>query len=37
MEKAKKILKWKAKRTITEALKDAWNWELSLKSLKLNP
>ncbi len=37
VEKAKKILKWKAKRTITEALKDAWNWELSLKSLKLNP
>lgn len=26
-EKAKKILNWKTKRTITDAVRDAWNWE----------
>ena len=29
-EKAKKLLHWQAKRTINDALKDAWNWQLSL-------
>lgn len=26
-EKAEKILNWKTKRTITDAVRDAWNWE----------
>jgi UDP-glucose 4-epimerase len=29
-EKANKILGWKAKRSLEQALKDAWTWEKSL-------
>jgi len=29
--KANEILKWKAEKTIEEAVSDAWHWELSLK------
>jgi len=29
-EKAEKELQWQAKRTLADALRDAWNWQLSL-------
>lgn len=29
-EKAKKLLNWEAKKSIADALKDAWRWQLSL-------
>jgi len=34
--KANKVLKWKAKYGIKEALRDAWNWELNIQEMKLS-
>ena len=31
---AKKLLGWSAKKTINDAVKDAWNWEKSIRSIK---
>jgi UDP-glucose 4-epimerase len=28
--KSKELLDWKASRTIEDAVRDAWNWELAL-------
>ena len=30
--KAKKVLNWEAKRSIKDAISDAWNWELKIKN-----
>lgn len=35
-QKANSILKWKAEYGIKEALKDAWNWEMNLRALRLS-
>lgn len=35
-EKAKKLLQWESKRSIKDALRDAWNWELRLKEQNQN-
>lgn len=32
VEKANKILQWKAQNTLEESLKDAWRWEIELKN-----
>lgn len=32
--KSKELLDWKASRTIEDAVRDAWNWELALNKLK---
>lgn len=32
--KASELLHWKSKRSIEDAVRDAWNWELNLKQLK---
>ena len=34
VEKSKSLLNWRSKKTVTEAMKDAWNWELKLKNVK---
>ena len=34
--KANAILKWKAQYGIKEALRDAWNWELNIKEMKIS-
>lgn len=31
-DKSKKVLNWQTKRSLEEALRDAWNWQLHLKS-----
>ena len=31
---AKKLLGWSAKKTINDAVKDAWSWEKSIRSVK---
>ena len=31
---AQKLLGWSAKKTINDAVKDAWNWEKSIRSIK---
>lgn len=35
-KKANTLLKWEAQYGISEALRDAWNWELSLQEMKLS-
>jgi UDP-glucose 4-epimerase len=32
--KSQELLNWKAKRSIEEAVRDAWNWELALNEIK---
>lgn len=32
--KSKEMLDWKAKRSIEDAVRDAWNWELALNEIK---
>jgi UDP-glucose 4-epimerase len=34
VEKAKKILNWQAEKTLEDSLRDAWNWEVTLKNKK---
>lgn len=34
VQKSKSLLNWKSKKTVKDAVKDAWNWELNLKNVK---
>ncbi|MBW8049538.1 MAG: UDP-glucose 4-epimerase GalE [Cytophagales bacterium] len=35
VNKAKKVLGWETKLTLEDALRDAWNWQLQLKNIKI--
>jgi len=32
--KSQELLNWKAKRSIEDAVRDSWNWELALNEIK---